>query len=160
MSSAQPNESSQPSGRVPNGSRKRLKRLVLYAAVLLVVFLLGLVPMWNTAREHARERDVARAALRISTLQNTLASAVIDARRGEYELARQAASGFFTNLRAEIERGFDSAFNPSQQNDLRSILDTRDDIITLLARSDPASTDRLVELYNTYRLATASAPPR
>lgn len=141
------------------GAKHRLRRLVVYAAVLLVVFLLGLVPMWITAREHARERDLARAALRISTLQNALASAVIDARRGEYELARQSASGFFTNLRAEIERGLDSAFNPSQQNDLRSILDSRDDVITLLARSDPASTDRLVDLYNTYRLATASTPP-
>jgi hypothetical protein len=37
-------------------------------------------------------------ALRISTLQNTLASAAIDARRGEYEPARQAASDFFTHL--------------------------------------------------------------
>src|SRR5258705_626751 len=78
----------------------RVRRFLLYAAVLLVVFLLGLVPMWMTARGHARERDAAQAALRISTLQNTLASAAIDARRGEYEPARQAASAFFTNLLA------------------------------------------------------------
>lgn len=158
MSSAQPNESTQPSGRVPMGAKDRLRRLAIYAAVFLVVFLLGFIPMWMTAREHARERDVARAALRINTLQNALASAVIDARRGEYELARQGASGFFTNLRSEIDRGADSAFTLPQQNDLRSILDRRDDVITLLARSDPASNDRLVDLYNTYRLATASTP--
>ena len=139
---------------------ERVRRLVLSAAVLFVVFLLGLVPMWMTARGRARERDTAQAALRISALQNTLASAAIDARRGEYESARQASSDFFTNLSSEIRRGRDSVFNETQQNTLRSVFDTRDDTITLLARSDPASADRLVDLYNTYRQATGGAAPR
>lgn len=139
---------------------ERVMRLVLSAAALLVVFLLGFVPMWMTARGRARERDTAQAALRISALQNTLASAAIDARRGEYESARQATSDFFTNLSSEISRGRNSVFNETQQNTLRSVFDTRDDTITLLARSDPASADRLVDLYNTYRQATGSASPR
>jgi type II secretory pathway pseudopilin PulG len=131
----------------------RVKRLLLYAAVLIGVFLLGLVPMWLTARSRAQERDKAQAALRISTLQNMLANAAADARRGEYEPARQAASDFFTNLLTEIERGRDSVFNETQQNALRPIFDTRDDTITLLARSDPASTERLFDLYGKYRRA-------
>ena len=158
MSSARQNDATSQSGSIWQNERAR--RAILYAAVLLGVFLLGLVPMWMTARARARERDTAQAALRISTLQNTLASAAIDARRGEYEPARQAASDFFTNLRAEIERGRDSVFNEAQQNTLRSMLATRDDTITLLARNDPASADRLVDLYNKYRQATAIAPPR
>ena len=160
MSSARETEPTSRSSGNSIWQNERVRRLILYAAVLLVVFLVGLVPMWMTARERARERDAAQAALRISTLQNTLANAAIDARRGEYEPGRQAASDFFTNLRAEIERGRDSVFNEAQQNTLRPVFDTRDDTITLLARSDPASADRLVELYNTYRQATASAPPR
>jgi hypothetical protein len=139
---------------------ERVRRLIIYAAVLLVVFLAGLVPMWLQARERARERDAAQASLRISTLQNALANAAIDARRGEYEPARQAASDFFTNLGAEIRRGHDSAFNEAQRNVLLPMFDTRDDTITLLARSDPASADRLVDLYNKYRQALATAPPR
>lgn len=139
---------------------ERVRRLIIYAAVLLGVFLLGLVPIWMAARERARERDTAQAALRNSTLQNTLANAAIDARQGRYEPARQAASEFFTNLRTEIERGRDSVFNQSQQDNLRSMLATRDDTITLLARNDPASADRLVELYDTYRQATGGASPR
>jgi len=107
----------------------------------------------------AGERDTAQAALRISTLQNTLVSAAIDAMRGEYEPARQAASEFFTNLGAEIRRGRDSVFNQTQQDNPRSILAVRDDTITLLARSDPASADRLVDLYNTYRQTVGSMPP-
>lgn len=84
---------------------ERVRRVLLYAAVLLVVFLLGFVPMWITARSRARDRDAAQASLRISSLQNTLGNAAIDARRGEYEPARQAASEFFTELQAEIDSG-------------------------------------------------------
>ena len=158
MSGARQNDATSRSGSI--WQNERVRRVILYAAALLVVFLLGLVPMWMTARTRAGERDTAQAALRISTLQNTLASAAIDARRGEYEPARQAASEFFTNLRTEIDRGLASVFNQTQQNNLRSILDVRDDMITLLARSDPASADRLVDLYNTYRQAVGGAPPR
>jgi hypothetical protein len=138
---------------------ERVRRVVLYAAGLLIVFLLGLVPMWVTARSRARERDAAQASLRISSLQNTLGSAAIDARRGEYEPARRAASEFFTNLQAEIDRG-DSGFNLGQQNTLRSLFQTRDDTITLLARSDPASADQLVVLHVKYRQALENASGR
>ena len=158
MSSTRQNDATSRSSSI--WQNERVRRVILYAAALLIVFLLGLVPMWIQARERARERDAAQAALRISTLQNTLANATIDARRGEYEPARQAASDFFTNLRAEIERGRDSVFNEAQQNTLRSMLATRDDTITLLARSDPASADRLFDLYNTYRQTAGGAPPR
>lgn len=139
---------------------ERVRRLMIYAVVLLVGFLLGFVPMWMSARERARERDTAQSALRISTLQNALASAAIDARRGEYEPARKAASEFFTSLLAETERGRDSVFNEAQQTALRPIFNTRDDTITLLARSDPASADRLVDIYNTYRQATGGVSQR
>ena len=161
MSSDKQNEAAGGSGGSSIRQDGRVRRLLFYAAALLVVFLLGLVPMWMTARARERERDAAQAALRISTLQNTLASAAIDARRGEYEPARQAASEFFTNLGTEIARGPDSVFNETQRNNLRSMFTARDDTITLLARSDPASADRLVELYNTYRLQSSVAvrPP-
>lgn len=129
----------------------RVRRFTLYALILLGVFLLGLVPMWMTARERGRERDAAQSSLRVSQLQNTLANAAIDARRGEYEPARQAASEFFTALRAEVERGRDSAFTQMQQESLRSILNSRDDTITLLARGDSASGERLADLHIAYR---------
>lgn len=140
---------------------ERVKRLLLYAIGLLIAFLLGLIPMWMKARAHAQERDAAQAALRLSALQNSLASATIDARRGEYEPARQATSDFYTNLRVEIERGRDSAFTEAQQKTLRAIfIDVRDDTITLLARSDPASADRLADLHAKYRQALGVVPPR
>lgn len=153
----------EPVGSISDNSirrNNRVRRLLIYAALLLVVFLAGLVPMWLKSRTQARERDAAQASLQVSKLQNTLANAAIDARRGEYEPARQAASDFYTNLGTEVRRGSDSVFNEGQLNALRAMFDTRDDTITLLARSDPASADRLVDLYTKYRQATASSPPR
>jgi len=132
---------------------ERVRKVILYAAIVLFVFLIGLVPMWITSQARARERDAALANLRISTLQNTMGNAAIDARRGEYEAARQAASDFFTNLQAEIDRGRDSVFTETQRTNLRGLFDSRDDAITLLARSDPASADRLLVLYVKYRQA-------
>lgn len=138
----------------------RLKRFAIGALVLLIVFLIGFVPMWTSARTRARERDEARASLRISTLQNLIANAAIDARRGEYEPARQAASEFLTSLQTEIDRGAASVFNESQKGSLRPLFEERDEVITLLARSDPAAADRLVDLYVRYRQAVPSAPVR
>lgn len=136
----------------------RLKRFAIYGLVLLIVFLAGFVPMWTSARSRAFERDTALASLRISRLQNLIASTAIDARRGDYEPARQAASEFFTSLQAELDRGADSVFNDSQKASLRPLFDGRDETITLLARSDPASADRLADLYVRYRQAVPVAP--
>jgi hypothetical protein len=157
MSSERPSDDTSRSTSI--WQNERVRRISLYTAVLLGAFLLGLVPMWMTARERGRELNTAQAALKISTFQNTLASAAIDARQGRYEPARQAASDFFTNLRTELDRGRDSIFIEAQQNALGPIFETRDDTITLLARGDPASADRLTELYNTYRQAIGGMPP-
>ncbi len=128
-----------------------LKRIGIYAAILVAVFLLGLIPMWLSARERSSERDAVQRSLRVSQMQNRLASAAIDARRGEYEQARNAASDFFTNLRTEVDRTQDRALTTEQNTRAEKILATRDDIITLLARNDPASVDRLSDAYVAYR---------
>ena len=136
----------------------RWKRIAIYAAVLLGAFLLGLVPMWLAASGRAWERDAARRELRLSQARGNLASAAIDARRGDYEPARQATSEFFTSLRNQVDAaGGDSDLTPAQRDSLRPLLDQRDDLITLLARSDPASADRLSDLYVSYRKALGDA---
>jgi hypothetical protein len=128
-----------------------MRRPVIYAALLLVVVLFGFVPMWLKFRECSSSLSQAEHYLRIAGIENTLSSAVIDARRGDYEPARQAASNFFTSLRAETDRGNDSSFSQTQREGFQPLLTPRDEIITLLARSDPASADRLSDLYVSYR---------
>ena len=127
------------------------QRAILSAVLLLVAFLLGLVPMWLEYRACSGSLYKAESQLSIGRIENGLASAAIDARRGDYEPARQAVSNFFTSLRAEVDRGNDSAFSQAQREGLQSALRERDEIITLLARSDPASADQLSDLYVSYR---------
>ncbi len=137
----------------PAKSTSLMQRILIYAAVLLIVFLIGFVPMWLKARGSAAELATAQRGLSLARLQNTLASATIDARRGEYEPARLAVSNFFTSLRAEADKPSGSALTESQKQNIQALFAGRDEVITLLARSDPASGDRLADLYESYRKA-------
>ncbi len=130
-----------------------MRRVVIYGGVLLVVFLLGLVPMWLQARASAAKLADAERRLALAGMQGNLASAAIDARRGDYEPARQAVSQFFTSLRAEVDKGDTSYFTQAQRAGVQPLFAGRDEVITLLARSDPASADRLSDLYVAYRKA-------
>ncbi len=133
---------------VDEESRKRLWRIGIFGAAGLALFLLGLVPMWISARSAGNERDAAQMHLRQSVLQINVATAALNARRGEYEQSRQQASSFFTELRAEVERE-QTAFTSQQREAMQPILAARDETITMLARNDPASSERLSELYFT-----------
>ena len=129
------------------------RRLVIYGGVLLAVFLLGFVPMWLQARAAAGKLADAERRLTLAGMQGDLASAAIDARRGDYEPARQAVSQFFTSLRAEVDKGDTSYFTQAQRAGMQPLFAGRDETITLLARSDPDSADRLSDLYVAYRRA-------
>lgn len=134
----------------PNKQNPLIGKIAIYAAVLLVVFMLGFVPMWLTARERANNLAETQRQLKVAQIQNLLASAVIDARRAEYEPARQSASDFFTNLRAEIERESNSVLTQAQRENINPLFAQRDEIITLLSRNDPASADQLSNFYVSY----------
>lgn len=133
-----------------------LNRIAIVAGAALLGFLLGFVPMWLTSNGYQEELDAVVKTLRPSVLQNDLATATINARRGEFEQARQQTSSFFTGLRAELESG-ESAFVTEQHDAMTSILEQRDDTITLLARNDPGSASRLTDLYFNYLQVKNSA---
>jgi hypothetical protein len=141
----------QPITPKPSTPRPLVQRLMIYAAVLLIVFLLGLVPMWLKARAANNSLAEAEHQLILAKMQNNIGSAVIDARKGDYEPARQAASQFFTSLSAEVDKADGSNFTQAQRQGIQPLLAGRDEVITLLARSDPASADRLTDLYVAYR---------
>lgn len=158
MSEQEQQEASTRTNRTLGSSDKGNWRLPVYAAILLLVFLLGFAPTCFVARRRGLERDTAQSALRRSNLQNSLGNAIVDARAGNYEIARQGTSDFFSNLATEVNR--DSTFNAAQVTQLRSLLQERDDAITALARSDPYSADRLTKLYNQYREALTAVAAR
>jgi hypothetical protein len=135
----------------PAKTTHRIRGFILYVARPLVAFLLGFVPMWLKSRERSSSLSEAERQLSLVRMENSLTSAAMDARRGDYETARLAASGFFTFLRAETGKGVDSALSQAQIAGLEPLLTRRDEIITLLARGDAASADLLSDLYGSYR---------
>jgi hypothetical protein len=149
-----PGKSSVLSARI-SGVTIPWKHIVLYASLSCGFFLLGFVPMWFKAGSAIEQRDAAQREVRLSQLENTLGTAIVGVHRGEYEPARQITSDFYTNLRNQIDAGNASVFTPMQREQLRPLLSERDDVITLLARSDPAAADRLFAIYSSYKkLAT------
>lgn len=126
------------------------KRVALYATVSIGFFLLGFLPMWFKTSRAIEQRDAAQRGVRLAQLKDTLAAAVIDVQRGEFEPARQLTSDFYTNLRRQVDGDNGSVFTATQREGLRSLLVQRDELITLLARRDPAATDRLYNVYSTY----------
>jgi hypothetical protein len=135
------------------------RRVGIYAGIALLFLLLGAVPIWLRAYNFATQRDLAQRELGISQMENQLSESVIRARLGDYEPARQAASDFFTTVRHQVDLGEASAFSQAQRDQLSSLLTQRDDIITLLARSDPAAADRLSDFYVKYIDITKAVQP-
>ena len=117
----------------PVKSRPSAQRFIIYAGVLLVIFLLGFVPMWLRSRAASSSLVETEHQLTKVRMQSSLASAAIDARRGDYEPARQAVSQFFTSLRAEMDKGDSSNYTQAQRQGMQSLFAGRDELITLLA---------------------------
>jgi hypothetical protein len=132
----------------------RIRGFIRYVALLLVAFLGGFI--WKELKVRACSSSLSDAERQssLAKMQNSLGSAAIDARRGDYETARLAASDFFALLRAETDKGVDSAPSQAQVAGLQPLLAQRDEIITLLARGNVASADLLSDLYVAYRKGT------
>ncbi len=139
---------------VPSQSTSRVswwRRVATYAVALLVGFALGFVPMWIKGRANATSLSEATRQANVALMQNHLASAVVDAQRGDYESARIAASDFFIALREETSKVDDSSLSQTQKDLVEPLFARRDETISLLARSDPAAAERLSDLYVSFR---------
>ncbi len=119
--------------------------------VLCGSFLVGFVPMWFKATRLNGELLRAQQQARVHAIQITFADAALDARRGDYEPARQRMANFFTLVNTEQNRGIGSALPASASEGLKPLLAQRDDLITLLARGDQASAERLATAYGGFR---------
>ena len=129
----------------------------IFAAGLLVAFLLGLVPMWLAKRSVNQDLATTNRELRRLKMQSSLSAAAVYARRGEYETARQNASDFYTELQAEVNAAESQTLTAPERTQAPSLLSSRDEIVTLLSRADPASAERISNLYVDYRSATGGA---
>ena len=128
-----------------------IRHLIPYVVLLLLGFLLGVLPMWRLNTQCSNRLAEAERLSTLATMENSLAAAAIDAQRGDYETARQAASDFFTSLRTEFNKGADSPLSQADIESLQPLLDERDTIVTVLAREGAAAADLLSDLYVSYR---------
>lgn len=136
------------------------RTLVAAAAVTaVVVFLAGFLPMWSRARSLEAELERTRHDLRMARLEGQLGAALSESLRSNYERSRQLMADFFTTLQGTVGE----VREPAQRRALEGILAQRDEIITLLSRAQPESTQRLMILYTTYFAtmdpAGAGTPP-
>lgn len=127
-----------------------MAKWLIGVGLLLVAFLLGFVPMWLSNRQLAADIANRDKDLRRSRIQNTLTAATIYARRGEYETARQNTSTFFTDVRAEMDKGNEGVLTEQERIGLNRVMAERDEIITLLSRNDPAAAERLSNAFIEY----------
>lgn len=143
---------------------------VIYAGLVILGFILGFLVMRASSRRSLSQATdqsdmvrtqntlasaVAGRQLELAQLQNTLASAAIDAHRGDYESARTTASSFFTSLQAEAKKVDASILSQPQKDEVEPLFTRRDELISLLARNDPAAAERLSDLYVSFRELTS-----
>lgn len=117
--------------------------LALLAALIAFVAGAG----WQYMRAERLDDRLAQVSSehRGARLEAMLAGAVVEAQQGNAELARQHASAFFT----ELQQGIASDDRlPASAGD---ILARRDEIITMLSRSNPEAVDLLNQLYVKFR---------
>lgn len=146
---------------VKTGPNKFLVAIVGGILLFVLGFLFGMIPMWLQAHGLKAELDTANHEMRIGQWQNALATATIDARRAEYNSALLSASKFFTEVTAEIGKPAKSDFTPTQAERIKALMAPRDEVITLLARNDPAAGDKLAAMHVAFRAAIApEAPPK
>ena len=135
----------------PVKTTHRMRSLTIHLVLLVLAFLLGFVPMWWSNSRCSGTLSGAERQLGLAKMENSLGSAAIDARRGDYEAARLAASDFFTLLGAETSKGVESALSKAQQDGAQPLLAQRDQVITVLARGDATSASVLMDLYLSFR---------
>ncbi len=120
------------------------------AIAALVGFLIGVLPTLVALYQARSAAADLRQRLHLIDLENHLARSAVLARQADYPGARDAASAFFNAASTEIQGG-----NASRERAeaLRGLLAERDDVITLLARGDPAGGDKVAAMFMTYRSA-------
>lgn len=122
----------------PAGTRERSRVIPL-----LIAFLVGLLPGTIVAwQQHSASKNSQRDVA-VYQIRDRSGMSAMYARRGDYDRARTLASSMFRSMRERVDA---KEGDEASLQHLRKILAERDDIITLLARNDPAGADRLLSI--------------
>ena len=131
----------------------RNRQIAIAVGIALVAFLLGFVPQWLRANGHRDRAEAAAFDLRMSRTQAKIGTALTESLRSNYERARQQMTEVYAELQSAAPR-----LSGPQRREADAILAQRDEIITLLARAAPESSQRLILLYTRYHTAFQPQP--
>lgn len=120
-----------------------LKKFVLAAAILIVVFLLGYIPSCVSARGAREESARIEQRLKLSEMLSKLGMAGYEVNRNNYASAAQMSTEFFNSLKELIDITTDDALKQK----LQALSVRRDEITTNLAQADPAVKEKLAQMY-------------
>lgn len=132
----------------------RNRIITIAAAAALVAFLLGFVPQWSRANRLSDNLEDTRLQLRTAQIENRIGAALAESLRSNYERSRQLMTTVFSDL-----QGVRGQVAPAQQKEVDAILAQRDEIVTLLARAAPESSQRLMLIHTRYHNALSGEAP-
>ncbi len=134
----------------------RNRLIAIGLGIAVVAFLAGFVPQWVRANRTGDQLQAARWELGVSRTEGKIAAALTESLRSNYERSRQLMTEVYGDLQAMSPR-----VDERQRQELAALLAQRDEMITLLARAAPESSQRLMLIHTRYRAAmhgTAEAP--
>jgi hypothetical protein len=128
----------------------RNRQIAIAVGIALVAFLLGFVPQWTRANRTGDRLEAARLELRMSRAEGKIGAALTESLRSNYERARQLMTEVYADLQSAAPQ-----LSGSQRREVDAVLAGRDEMVTLLARAAPESSQRLMLLYTRYHAAFA-----
>jgi hypothetical protein len=120
-------------------------KAIVAAAVVVVVFLLGFLPMYMKASRLEGELRASRQQLEGAELRDLVGLAYVQASQKNFGLAAETTSRFFNRAR-EVA---------ADRKPIEELTAPRDKITAALAKGDPAAINDLQDLFLKTRQATA-----
>lgn len=131
---------------VPIEQRVRFnRRTPVWVAAIVIAFAAGFGWQYVERRQAEAQLEATSNALAEARLESALATALVEAQQGNYELARQRASDFFTNLQTLTASGVLPA------DTFSDIQSQRDATITMLSRGSTDAIALLQQLHAEFR---------
>ncbi|HWR51733.1 MAG TPA: hypothetical protein VN428_11535 [Bryobacteraceae bacterium] len=125
-------------------------KVLVWALVLIGVFLLGFLPSYMRASGLQAELRESADELRRAEVRDLAAMAAIQAAQKNYGLASQTTSQFFNRVREAVS----TTENPARRSALENLMKDRDSVTGALAKGDPAAVGMLQAMYLNARAAT------
>jgi len=126
----------------------RTRLIAIAVGIALVAFLLGFLPQWSRANGLHDRLDTAQQELKMARVEGQIGAALTESLRSNYERARQMMTEVYATLQAAAP-----SLDGNQRREVDAILAERDEMVTLLARAAPESSQRMMLIYARYHNA-------